>query len=144
LSCRLYHISDKKNVVPRYQNLPCNIEIKDLELRINRAQSWLDNLCDALQSDSYFAQIVTILERNLPNLKDLPTRDAKSWHKLIVRSVHLSLEDRLLYRGEDSRTQGTHLCILISLTSEVLEVAHDTPSEGGHPGVERMLSTIGI
>jgi hypothetical protein len=86
---------------------------------------------------------VTILVGNLPNLKDLPTRDAKSWHQSIVRSAHFSLENGLLYRRADSPSGGTRLCIPISLTSEGLEAAHDAPGGGGHAGLERTLSTIG-
>jgi hypothetical protein len=131
-----YHTIDTKNVIPGCQNPPCNVEIKDVELRINAAQLWVDNLRDALRSNSYLVQIVMIQEDNLPNPKDLSTRDAKSWRKSIVRSAHISLEDGLLYKCIESRSQGTRLCSPISLTSDVLEAAHYAPGGGGHAGVE--------
>jgi hypothetical protein len=116
-------------------------QLNDIELRIDSAKAWLDEVRDTLKSDHYFSKIVSTLAGLAPHdLKSIPPREAKDWRKAQIRASKFILDDGLLYRKTSAA--GRRLCIPGELTNEVLQDAHDAPGGGGHNGVDKTVDTV--
>jgi hypothetical protein len=79
------------------------VEFKDIELYIDSADAWLEEVKAELVVDDEFGLILSIFSGKLPaNMKKLPPCEAKTWRKAHVHAIKYSLDDGLLYHSISS------------------------------------------
>jgi hypothetical protein len=99
----LVHTCHPSQDTPRLNSGESAVELNDIELRIDSADAWPEEVKAELAVDDYFGPVLLILSGTLPaDMKELPPNEAKTWRKAHACAIKYSLDDGLLYRGMTS------------------------------------------